>query len=56
MIVYTCTHPELSEPLVLESEGDHTDTFIANNAWHYILREFDQMIDRHAFTITRSEQ
>lgn len=54
--IYTLTHPELSEPLILESDGkhEHTDTFLANNAWHY-LRTFDQMIDRHGFTITRTE-
>lgn len=57
MRVYTLTHPELSEPLVMESDSEfeQTDTFLANNAWHYILRTFDVMIDRHAFTITRSQ-
>jgi hypothetical protein len=54
MFVYTLTHPELSEPLVLESEGEHSDTFIANNAWHYVLRTFDANIDRRAFTIART--
>lgn len=55
MTIYTLTHPELSEPIVMESDGDyqHSDTFLANNAWHYVLRTFDVMIDRHAFTIHR---
>lgn len=51
--IYTLTHPELSEPLVIESEGEHTDTFLANNAWHYVLRTYDVSIDRRAFTIVK---
>ena len=53
MITWVVTHPELSESVIVESPGEHSDTFIANNVWHYVLREFDVAVDRHAFKIER---
>lgn len=52
-ITFVVTHPDLSRPVEVDGDDTHTDTFITNNVWHYVLRAFDVMVDRHQFTVER---
>ena len=51
MIAYALHHPQLSEPLVMESAVERTDSALSAWATLYILREFDEMVDPHQWTV-----
>jgi len=51
MIVYSLTHPQLSEPLVMESTVERTDRAIIAWATMYILRTYDEMVERDGWAI-----
>ena len=51
MITYALSHPQLSEPLVMDSAIERTDRALIAWATMYILREFDEMVTREDWTV-----
>lgn len=51
MHTYAMHHPQLSEPLVMESVPERTPRALIAWATLYIVREFDTMVDRDAWTV-----
>jgi hypothetical protein len=51
VIVYRLTHPQLSQPLEMESQVERTDRALIAWATMYILRTFDTMVDREGWTV-----
>ena len=51
MITYSLSHPQLSHPLEMESTVERTDRALIAWATLYILREFDEMVDREGWTV-----
>jgi hypothetical protein len=49
---YEVSHPNLSHPLVMDSEVERTPRALAAWASMYILREFDEMLPLDEFTVT----
>lgn len=52
-ITYAVQHPQMSEPLVIDSEVERTDRALAAWASMYVLREFDVMLPLDEFTVER---
>jgi hypothetical protein len=52
MIAYAAQHPNMSEPLVIESEVERTPRAIAAWASMTILREYDVMLPLDEFVVT----
>lgn len=52
MITYTMHHPQLSEPLELDSQIERTERALAAWAGMYILKNFDEMVDPDEWVIT----
>jgi hypothetical protein len=55
MITYRMSHPQLSHPLELESTFERTDRALIAWATLYILREFDEMVERDGWAIEALE-
>jgi hypothetical protein len=51
MITYRLRHPQLSQPLEMESAVERTDRALIAWATMYILREFDEMVTREGWTV-----
>lgn len=51
MITYRLSHPQLSHPLELESHVERTDRALIAWATLYILREFDEMVERDGWAV-----
>ena len=51
MIAYAISHPQLSEPLVMESEVERTDKALAAWTTLHVLRTFDVMLEPDLFTV-----
>ena len=51
MFTYRLSHPQLSHPLEMESHVERTDRSLIAWATMYILRNFDEMVDRDAWTV-----
>ena len=51
MIIYRLTHPQLSQPLEMESQVERTDKALIAWATMYILRNFDEMVTREDWTV-----
>lgn len=49
---YAVQHPNMSEPLVMDSEVERTPRALAAWASMHILREFDVMLPVGEFTVT----
>jgi hypothetical protein len=49
---YAVKHPDMSEPLLMDSEVERTDRALAAWASMYILREFDVMLPLDEFEVT----
>jgi hypothetical protein len=49
---YELDHPDLSEPLVIESAVPRTPRALAAWAVLYVLREFDEALAMDDFTVT----
>ena len=52
MNTYEVSHPQLSEPLTMESEGPRQSKALGSWATMYILRNYDEMIPHTEWTIT----
>ena len=48
---YILTHPQLSEPLEMDSEVERTDSALIAWATMYILRNYDVMVEREDWTV-----
>jgi hypothetical protein len=51
VITYRLTHPQLSEPLEMDSTVERTDKALIAWATMYILRNFDEMVTREDWTV-----
>jgi hypothetical protein len=51
MTTYRLSHPQLSHPLEMESAVERTDRALVAWATLYILRNFDEMVDRDGWTV-----
>ena len=51
MITYALTHPQLSEPLIMDSAIERTDRALTAWATMYILRNYDEMVTREDWTV-----
>ena len=51
MITYALTHPQLSEPLIMDSAIERTDCALTAWATMYILRNYDEMVTREDWTV-----
>jgi len=51
MITYRLTHPQLSQPLEMDSAVERTDKALIAWATMYILRTFDTMVARDGWTV-----
>lgn len=51
MITYRLSHPQLSHPLEMESAVERTDRALIAWATMYILREFDEMVERSGWAV-----
>jgi len=49
---YAVSHPNMSEPLLMDSEIERTDRALAAWASMYVLRNFDVMLPLDEFTVT----
>jgi hypothetical protein len=52
MITYAVKHPDMSEPLMIDSEVERTPRALAAWASMYVLRNFDVMLPVDEFTVT----
>ncbi len=50
-ITYELSHPQLSHPLYMDSEVERTDRALIAWASMYILRKFDEMVEREGWTV-----
>jgi hypothetical protein len=51
MITYRLSHPQLSEPLEMDSTVERTDKALIAWATMYILRNYDEMVARDGWTV-----
>jgi len=51
---YRLSHPQLSEPLEMDSEVERTDRALIAWATMFILRTFDIMVERDGWTVEKA--
>lgn len=51
---YAVQHPDMSEPLMIDSEVERTPRALAAHASMYVLRHFDVMLPLDEFTVTET--
>lgn len=51
MITYRLSHPQLSTPIEMDSHVERTDRALTAWATMYILRNFDEMVERDLWTV-----
>jgi hypothetical protein len=51
-ITYRLSHPQLSEPLEIDSHVERTDRALIAWATLYILREYDVVVERDGWVVT----